>query len=174
MPWVARVQHGVDARARLAWFVKVRQAGPGDAPLVVAILREAFSPLEDLYTPAAYAATVPSAEVVRARFPAVTTWLAEVKGKPVGTLTAKPTGTGLYLQSMAVVPAARGHGVGRALLDEAVALGRRRREDRLYLSTTPFLHDAIRLYRAAGFVLQPDEGPFALHGTPLQTWQRAL
>ncbi|RYD27336.1 MAG: GNAT family N-acetyltransferase, partial [Lysobacteraceae bacterium] len=57
-------------------------------------------------------------------------------------------------------PAARGTGVGRALLDHVIAEARRRNYARLRLETgTAALHaPAIALYRSVGFV---QSGPFA-------------
>jgi ribosomal protein S18 acetylase RimI-like enzyme len=74
---------------------------------------------------------------------------------------------------MAVLPGARGSGVGQALLDQVEAFANAQGAPRLYLSTTPFLDAAIRLYVRAGFV-RTDEGPTDLHGTPLLTMEKPL
>lgn len=159
---------------RLAGFA-IRRASADDAEAIVATLQAAFGPLRGQYTPAAYAATVPPSDAVRARLRDAATWVAVGSlGVVVGTVTARPTPTGVYVQSMAVTPVAKGRGIGRSLLQEAVAFAAQRSARRLYLSTTPFLHDAIRLYQAAGFKAVPDEGPFDLHGTPLTTMERPL
>ena len=47
------------------------------------------------------------------------------------------------------------------------------RAPRLYLSTTPFLFDAIRLYEALGF-RRTGEPPHDLAGTPLVTMAKPL
>ena len=74
---------------------------------------------------------------------------------------------------MAVLPAARGQRVGELLLkqveDFAIAHGCRR----LFLSTTPFLSRAIRLYERFGF-RRTEEGPGDLFGTPLYTMEKML
>ncbi len=58
------------------------------------------------------------------------------------------------VKSMRAAPAARGTGVGRAMLDHVIAEARRRGYARLSLETgTATLHaPAISLYRSAGFV----------------------
>ncbi len=58
------------------------------------------------------------------------------------------------VKSMRAAPAARGTGVGRAMLDHIIAEARRRGYARLSLETgTATLHaPAISLYRSAGFV----------------------
>ncbi len=66
------------------------------------------------------------------------------------------------LRKMYFRETARGHGIGRALLelllDEMRACGFRR----CYLETTSWMHDAQRLYRAAGF--SPLSGPLGCTG----------
>jgi len=44
---------------------------------------------------------------------------------------------------------------------------------RVFVSTTPFLHEAIALYERCGFVRCPDPH-HALHGTPLFTLEKWL
>ncbi len=91
----------------------------------------------------------------------------------VGTVAAVPKGEGLYVRSMAVLPAARGHRIGELLLrsveDFALAQGYKR----MFLSTTPFLDRAIRLYEKWGF-RRTDEAPHELFGTPLFTMVKTL
>lgn len=55
---------------------------------------------------------------------------------------------------MRAAPAARGTGVGRALLDHVIAEARRRGNARLSLETgtAPLHAPAVSLYRKAGFV----------------------
>lgn len=64
------------------------------------------------------------------------------------------------VKSMRAAPAARGTGVGRALLDHIIAEARGRGYARLSLETgTAALHvPAVALYRRAGFI---PSGPFA-------------
>jgi len=60
-----------------------------------------------------------------------------------GTWTTAPVG---YLEDLFVDPAARGHGIGRALIQDLVELGRARGWSRLYWHTRAGNAAARRLY----------------------------
>jgi ribosomal protein S18 acetylase RimI-like enzyme len=79
------------------------------------VLAEAFAVFEPVYTPGAFAATTPSAEAIGERFSEGPKWVAEQPGALVGTASAVAKDTGLYVRSVAVLPAARGQRVGQAL-----------------------------------------------------------
>ena len=100
-------------------------------------------------------------------------WVAIHDGRIAGTVSAIARERGTYVRSMAVLPTERGRGIGRALLDAVEQFARDARSPRLYLSTTPFLLDAIRLYEKNGYV-RTDEPPHDLHGTPLFTMEKRL
>ena len=144
--------------------MRLRTANPSDAEAIAATLREAFAPFEPLYTPAAFLATTPTPEQLRARWAEGPTWVAERDGTIVGTVAAMPRSAELYIRSMAVQPVAQGQGVGEQLLQAVEAVALEQRYGRLGLSTTPFLHAALRLYQRAGFrrIREAD-----LFGTPL-------
>jgi len=85
-------------------------------------------------------------------------WIAEADGEVVGTLSvqripAVPTpwrtdrGWG-YITSVQVVPELRGRGVGRQLMDAALAWARDERLEMLHLWPSP---DSVAYYRAVGF-----------------------
>ena len=142
----------------------VRAATQTDIPAIADTLREAFTPFERLYTPAAFAATVVSVDDLRNRWAHGPTWVAELNGEVVGTVGAIPRLEEFYVRSMAVRPTAQGHGVGQQMLqiaeDAAVLRGYRH----VQLSTTPFLRAAIRLYERNGY---QRSGVADLFGTPL-------
>lgn len=50
-----------------------------------------------------------------------------------------------------VRPRTRGQGVGRSLLDAAIAAARERRYRRVVLDSLPKMHEALALYRTLGF-----------------------
>jgi ribosomal protein S18 acetylase RimI-like enzyme len=66
-----------------------------------------------------------------------------------------------YLAELYVVPARRGNGLGRALLEGAMALARERGADHIELGTSEDDVAARALYESAGFVNRerPPDGP---------------
>ena len=148
-------------------------AEPADAAAVAAALREAFAEYRASYTAEAFAATTPAAEQVRGRMDEGPVWVALRDEVVVGTVSVVPRGESLYVRGMAVLPAARGLKVGETLLRQVEEFAAAHGHRRLYLSTTPFLSRAIRLYERAGFS-QTGEGPHDLHGTPLFTMEKVV
>jgi glutamate/tyrosine decarboxylase-like PLP-dependent enzyme/GNAT superfamily N-acetyltransferase len=153
--------------------LQIRQADPSDGPAIESVLRVAFAEYEFLYTPAAFAATTPAADELRRRLDEGPTWIALLHRTVVGTVSAVLRGEALYIRSMAVVPTVRERGVGTLLLEHAERYARERGVVRLELSTTPFLTEAIALYKRLGFQASND-GPCELSGTPLFTMTKAL
>ena len=153
--------------------VRVKTATQTAADDIARILTEAFREFEPLYTAAAFAATTPTGEVVARRFSEGPIWIAFDENRPVGTVAAVRRADGVYVRSMAVLPGARGKGIGRLLLHAVESFAKESTAPRLYLSTTPFLADAIRLYEASGFC-RTDEPPHDLRGTALFTMEKRL
>lgn len=150
--------------------VTIRRARPGDARAIARMLSLAFAAYRPLYTNEAYAATVLSEAQVLHRLAEGPVWVAvSANDAPcVATASALATAQGCYVRSMAVLPAARGQGLGWQLLEQVERFAREAGLSRLYLSTTPFLDRAIALYGRYGF-RRSAEGPSALFGTPLFT-----
>lgn len=151
----------------------IRLASADDAESVSETLRAAFDALRPQYTERAYAATTPPAEIVRERINEGPVWIASIDGEMIGTVSAVAQGAALYVRSMAVLPRARGHRVGEALLRNVEAFAREHRIERMLLSTTPFLFSAIRLYERYGFQRTPEKVP-DLFGTPLVGMEKLL
>lgn len=88
---------------------------------------------------------------------------------PVGMVAMQPDheGDGVQLSSMWVVPAARGRGVGRALVGRVIAEAAGRP---LWLRVIDGNETAIRLYQRCGFVMDEadpdDEGCRAMRRVP--------
>ena len=145
----------------------IRLAELHDAGAISDTLRAAFAEFEPLYTPAAFRATTPTTDQITERFTEGPIWIAELADAVVGTVTAVPQGTDLYIRSMAARPAARGSGLGARLLNTVEAFAGAHRYRRLVLNTTPFLLAAVRLYERRGFRYTGEEPD--LFGTRLLT-----
>jgi GNAT superfamily N-acetyltransferase len=87
--------------------------------------------------------------------------IAAAQGEAVGTCALIPHGAGtLELAKMTVSEALRGAGLGRALMDAAVATARALGARRLYLESNASLTAAVTLYERTGFRhLAPEERP---------------
>jgi GNAT superfamily N-acetyltransferase len=79
------------------------------------------------------------------------TGLATLDGAVAGHLALRWVGPDLELKRLYVTTAARGHGVARALLQEAETVAWARGATRLVLQTGDRQPDAVRLYEKAGY-----------------------
>ena len=151
----------------------IRLAAPEDASAIAAVLRRSFAEYESSYTAEAFNTTISTPDRIQERMSEGPIWVAVRTGKIVGTVSVVPYAGALYIRGMAVDPEARGSGIGRELLKRAEEFAALNGLKRLFLSTTPFLSGAIRLYESYGFV-RNDEGPQELSGTPLFTMVKIL
>ncbi len=73
-------------------------------------------------------------------------------GEPVGCVALIPMEGGVYeLSKMAVAPSQRGQGLGRRLLQHAIAQARLLGATSLFLGSSTRLESAVHLYESAGF-----------------------
>jgi GNAT superfamily N-acetyltransferase len=85
-------------------------------------------------------------------------WVADSGGRVAGMFGLEPSGDGaMELRRMYVDPGFRRRGIARAMLAFAEAECVRRGRPRLDLSTGEIQRDALRLYRAAGYVVVKEE-----------------
>src|SRR5688572_25662294 len=161
------------SRFQAATDVLVRNAIVDESPAIASVLKQAFAGYEPLYTPAAFAATTPTSLQIQQRWHEGPVWVAIRKDNIVGTVSAVPKIPDLYVRSMAVLPTATDQGIGGQLLDEIERFALDHHYKSLFLSTTPFLKEAIRLYGRFGFQ-RSDNGPHDLFGTPLFTMIKSL
>lgn len=153
--------------------VQYRRAGADDAPVIARVLYESFVEYKALYTAAGFAATTPDAAQILVRMEEGPVWIALRGIEVIGTVAAVAKGQSLSIRGMAVLPANRASGAGSGLLMQAEEWARQRHFKRIFLSTTPFLSSAIRLYEKFGFETT-DAEPRDLFGTPLLTMEKPV
>jgi putative acetyltransferase len=156
-----------------AMLLEIRRAGPKDARAIATVLHQSFIEFRALYTDGGFAATVLDEVHVLARMQEGPVWVALGEGVMLGTGAAVVKSESIYIRGMAVLPSARGSGVGKRLLRQIEAWAVSEGYTRLFLSTTPFLNSAIRLYEKSGF-RRTDEGLHDLFGTPLFTMEKTV
>ena len=80
--------------------------------------------------------------------------------RAVGTVALKHEGDGVYeLTKMAVDPSQQGRGIGRRLLEAAIAAYRANGGRELFLESSSKLAPALHLYESAGFHHRPAPRP---------------
>ena len=153
--------------------INIRRAVLEDATAVAKVLLDSFVQFKALYTDGGFSATTPGPEQILARMREGPVWIASRKNKDLGTVAAMVKGKAVYIRGMAVLPAARGSGTGAALLQHVENWANAQGCVRLFLSTTPFLSAAIRLYERSGF-RRAKLRPHDLHGTPLFVMEKNI
>jgi GNAT superfamily N-acetyltransferase len=137
---------------------------PGDLPAIVRLHGTVY-PCEHGFdaTFESYVAG-PLAEFLAAAPDRGRLWVAEREGRVIGCIAIVPaTPETAQLRWFLVEPQARGAGLGRRLLNEALAFCRQCGYTSVFLWTVSALTPAARLYRAAGFQLA-EERPGRLWG----------
>jgi ribosomal protein S18 acetylase RimI-like enzyme len=157
----------------MAEAIEIRRATAEDAPVIAAVLYESFVEYRDLYTDDGFAATILKPEQIVKRVEEGPVWIAWREGAAVGTVATVAKERSAYIRGMAVLPSARGLGVGSALLREVEGWALRENFEVLFLSTTPFLHSAIGLYEKFGY-RRREQAAQDLFGTPLFVMEKPI
>ncbi|GAB3578368.1 GNAT family N-acetyltransferase [Amycolatopsis endophytica] len=104
-------------------------------------------------------------------------WIAELDGERAGAVfcVRGPDDRTAKLRLLLVEPSARGHGIGRRLVDECLAFARAHGYTAMELWTNSVLTAARRIYQRVGFELV-DSAPHSSFGHDLvgETWRREL
>ncbi|HEX6732114.1 MAG TPA: GNAT family N-acetyltransferase [Pyrinomonadaceae bacterium] len=151
----------------------VRLANASDAEALASIMLLAFAEYRQQYTTDGFAATAITSEEVLSRMRQGPVFVAVIDDEIVGTASVVKKDDYLYVRGMAVLPERRGNRIGELLLTQIEEYAAREGCKRLFLSTTPFLDRAIRLYEKFGFN-RTEEGPHDLFGTPLFTMEKSI
>jgi len=144
--------------------VVIKLADNSDASTIAGLLVSAFEEYKQLYTKRAFSVTTLGPYKIKERIYNQVIWVAVVDGVVCGTISLIPEGNTLFIKSVAVAPFARKRGVGKQLMEHAEAMALNLGLGFLELTTTPFLHEAIKLYERFGFIAC---GHKDLYGTPL-------
>jgi len=125
----------------------IRRARPDEAPLLRALVERAYAP----WVPVVGRRPVPMDDDYEARAAAGEAWVLEEAGALRGVLVLVEHADHLLLENIAVEPARKGAGDGRALLDFAEAEAQRRRLPEIRLYTNEKMERNIALYEARGY-----------------------
>lgn len=138
----------------------VRPATAADVPGIAEVVRAAFqqqAPELDTRHPG----YVTDLLDVRSRLATGTVLVAEADGTLTGTITlhldASPQHRAV-VRALAVDPAARGRGTGRALMRSLIARAMRGGADELCVRTPQFMTPAVALFESLGFRPEPGLG----------------
>ncbi len=103
-------------------------------------------------------------------------WLAELDGERVGSVfVVKQSETVAKLRLLLVEPTARGHGIGRRLVEECIRFSREAGYQEMTLWTQSILLAARHIYEQAGFHLVHSEPYFGINRELVsETWELAL
>ncbi|MCQ4158834.1 GNAT family N-acetyltransferase [Roseomonas sp. GC11] len=125
-----------------------RPARAAEAPALAALVEAAYGP----YVPLIGRRPAPMEDDYAARIAAGEAWLVEdATGGPAALLVLEEAPDHLWIDNIAVAPAAQGQGLGRALIRFALAEARRRGLGELRLLTNAAMTRNIALYRRFGF-----------------------
>ncbi len=141
--------------------IKIAKASPQDMSTIAALERDVFG--EIVYPEFLF----------RQAFDCFvdTFWLAKQHDSVVGYLLAVPAQDGrLAIWSIAVSPAARGQGIGRLLLESALAYAKAQR-CAAWLTVDPANRAAQALYRAANMQCIAEEKHYYGENEHRQLWQ---
>jgi N-acetylglutamate synthase-like GNAT family acetyltransferase len=125
---------------------------PGDDQLIVELHRHGYADEGERFGPAFCSfvgETVAEAQLDMDHKSRV--WFAEQGGQAIGCAALIDRGPVGQLRWVVLLPSARGHGVGRALVDMAIDHARLCRHTEVYLETTDGLASSMAIYEKVGF-----------------------
>jgi ribosomal protein S18 acetylase RimI-like enzyme len=150
----------LDGVVESPWSASFRSANGPDAPNVAELVAAAYGHYVERIGGPPGPMTYDYAEVIRDRQVTV----AERHGAIVGVIVLTVTDEGFLVDNVAVHPAHRGTGLGRALVEFAEAEARRAGFDSIYLYTHEKMTENLALYSRIGYVEydRRSQGSFSL------------
>jgi ribosomal protein S18 acetylase RimI-like enzyme len=148
--------------------MQLRGARDQDSPAVAALTLQAYGEYAETMDPEAWAGLEGAVRAALAsEDPTVQRIVAERGGEIIGSVMLYPPAANAYgdladaaswpeLRLLAVAPAARGHGVGKALVEECVRRARAMGATELGLHTSHSMEIAMGMYERMGFVRAPE------------------
>jgi len=148
--------------------ILVRDARPEELPAIAALTTEAYSEYASLMAPTAWAGLDAAVKNALASPLPVDRLVAIQDSNLVGSVMLFPANIGAYgsmagqitvpeLRMLAVHRRARGHGIGRMLVEACVERARRTGAQILGLHTSISMQAAIHLYESMGFTRYPED-----------------
>jgi ribosomal protein S18 acetylase RimI-like enzyme len=128
----------------------LREATEADAATVAALVRAAFEEYRGQLDPPS-GAHAETAATVRDKMMDAQVVLAFAGPTPVGCISFRPEGDHLYLFRLAVLPAVRRRGLGRALIEHAEGRARERNLARVRLGVRAVLARQRAYYERLGY-----------------------
>lgn len=129
----------------------LRAATPADAPLLAATIAAAFEQYRGKLVPESGAFRETAATIAAELASGSSAIIAEQNGRAVGCVMVKPEGGDLYFGRLSVLPAARGLGLARRLVEEVEAEARRRGLPGVRLGVRIVLTANQRLFQSLGY-----------------------
>lgn len=142
---------------------------PGDGDLILTLHREGYRDFDARFagphidTMVASVADMLDEADIDAH-PEHSVWFAERDGEALGCVGLVRRGERGQLRWLVVLPAARGLGLGKRLVDAVLAQARELRLTEVYLLTVRGLSASMALYEQAGFEVTRDEEIDLWHG----------
>lgn len=126
---------------------ELRQALPDDAPAIARLVDEAYSP----YIPRMGCKPAPMLDDYRQVIAEADVFVCAREDKIAGVLVLRPQGAALLLENIAVAPAFKGQGIGKALLAFCEEHARAQRLQAIELYTNQLMTENIALYTKLGY-----------------------
>ncbi|MDQ0352050.1 GNAT superfamily N-acetyltransferase [Alkalibacillus filiformis] len=146
--------------------ILIRDARREEIPLIRQQRVEAYEPYSQVLTDEHWQALKGTLSSENDTKEGVDLIVAELGDEIVGSVVLFPAETDAYewidalqypeLRMLAVIPKGRGHGIGKALVQECIKRTKQRGYSKMGLHTGEFMKSAIQLYEQSGFKRVPE------------------